>query len=481
MIITFIIYLVVVFVIGVTAEKFISKGEEGYYLGDRKFGPLSTAISAGATDTSGWIFIGAAGYAYTAGISTMWMLPGFIVGYYINWFFVAPKLRRYGAKNNCLSLSDYFEKRFNDKSHILKITASLIIAVFFIAYMASQLSAAGKAFDAIINIDFKIGLVICAAFVVGYSIFGGYRSVILTDLTQGLIMLAVLIIFPLYMIFFELGGWNQFFITAGNLDPILISDYGGATGASAFGLVLGLIGFGFGVPGQPHITQRFLSAKNDATIRQGAIIAMAWVIIVMVGGNLLGLIGRILVPNLNDPEYVFPTLTMESVNPVLAGVILGAIFAAIQSTFSSQLMVTTQAIASDLLKSFSKKTYTNKELLNISRLTMVVLGIIATVIGLLNIEAVFYLVLYAWAGLAASFGPLLFFSLYTNYITKWGAFAGMVTGSVVTIVWKSTPYSAYIYEIIPGFILATIIMIVISKITKKATISSNIDENVAGS
>jgi SSS family solute:Na+ symporter/sodium/proline symporter len=465
MITVFILYLILIFAVGIAAERFISKSEEGYYLGDRNFGPLATAISAGATDTSGWIFIGAAGYAYVAGISTMWMLPGFVIGYLINWFVVAPRLRRSGKELGALSLADYFGKRLEDRTNLIKVTTSIIIVIFFIAYMASQLTAAGKALDSIIDFDYSLGLILSAAFVIGYSIFGGYKSVVWTDVTQGLIMMGVLIIFPLYLIIFQLGGFREFFLTLQSIDPVLLSTAGGATGSAAFGAVVGLVGFGIGEPGQPHIIQRFLSAKDDQTIKEGSFIAMIWVIVVMTGSNLLGLIGRILVPTIDDPEYVFPTLTMDTMNPIVAGIVVGAIFAAIQSTFSSQLMVATQSLASDLLKSFYKRTLSNKQMVTISRITMIVLGIISTGIALMNLKAVFDLVLYAWAGLASSFGPLLILCLYTNLVTKWGAFWGMISGAAVTIIWINTPFAAYVYEIIPGMITATVVILLVSKWT----------------
>ncbi|WP_085506150.1 sodium/proline symporter [Thalassobacillus devorans] len=477
MITTFVIYLIAVFAIGVVAERFITKSEAGYYLGDRSFGPVATAISAGATDTSGWIFIGAAGASYVGGISTMWMLPGFVIGYFLNWFIVAPKLRRYGQEKNCLSLADFFEKRFYDKSHLLKVTTSIIIVIFFVAYMASQLTAAGKALDAIVNLNFNTGLVLCAAFVLGYAVFGGYRSVVWTDVIQGFIMMGVLVFFPAYMII-QLGGWNSFFNQAANIDPMLLSSTGGATGALGFGVLIGLIGFGLGEPGQPHIVQRFLSAKDDQSIRQGTFIAMIWVIIVMTGSNLLGLIGRIMLPNLSDAEYVFPQLTSDIMPPVVSGIVIGAIFAAIQSTFSSQVMVATQAIASDIFKSVVKKEFTDQQYLKISRVTMVLLGIVATSVALMNIQAVFTLVLYAWAGLASAFGPLLILSLYSNTVTKWGAFSGMLAGALTAIIWVNTPYAAYLYELIPGVIVSFIVIIVVSKLTTSTAEEANNIEQV---
>ncbi|MEI3613266.1 sodium/proline symporter [Pseudogracilibacillus sp. SO30301A] len=467
MLITFFIYLIAVFIIGVTAERFISKSEEGYFLGDRSFGTWVTAISAGATDSSGWVFIGAAGTAYVFGASTMWMLPGFIIGYYLNWFVFAPKLHEYGVKNNVLSLADYFEKRYNDKSSVLKIIASIIIVVFFVAYMASQLTAAGKTVDVLLNFNYEMGLVLCAAFVVGYAVIGGYRSVMMTDFIQGLIMLAILIVFPAYMIFFKLGGWGSFWEQAIAIDPLLGTSTAGAVGSAAIGMILGYVLFGLGIPGQPHISQRFLTAKDLKTINSGSIIAVVWVTVMMTSSNLLGIMGRIIFPNLEDPEYVFPTMSFELFHPIFAGIVLAAIFAAIQSTFSAQLILTTQAIASDLLKALTKKEYSNEQIIKISRITMVLLGVIATLIALLNIQTVFLLVLYAWGGLAASFGPLLFLSLYTNIVTKQGAIAGMISGTLVIIIWVSTPLNNYVYELVPAFIISTLLILIVSKMTKK--------------
>lgn len=470
MIAVFVTYLAIVFIIGVMSERYISKSEEGFYLGDRSFGPWATAISAGATDTSGWIFIGAAGYAYAAGVSTMWMLPGFIIGYLLNWFVVAPRLRREGKKYGALSLPDYFSYKLDDGKFLVKIVSSAVIIVFFVASMASQLTAAAKTLDATISFDYKLGLVLSAAFVIGYAIFGGYRAVVLTDLTQGLIMLAVLIIFPLYMIFFQLGGPVNFFETLHAIDPLLVSSLGGATGATGLGVFLGLFAFGLGEPGQPHIVQRFLSAKDDKSITQGSLIAMFWVIIVMTGSNLLGLIGRIVIPSLEDAEYVFPMVAVDTLHPILAGIVLAAIFAAIQSTFSSQVMIATQSFASDFLKGLTKKEYTNKQAMILSRVTMIALGVIATSIALLNIQSVFQLVLYAWAGLAASFGPLLIFLLYTNIVTKAGALWSIFTGTLVTIVWINTPWVTYLYELIPATIASTAVLLIVSKFTRKKAI-----------
>ncbi len=473
MIATFIIYLVIVLVIGTLAERFVSKSEKGFYLGDRRFGPFTTAISAGATDSSGWQFIGAVGYAYAFGISAMWMLPGIVLGYLFNWVFIAPRLQKFGIEHEVLNLSDYWEKRFNDKSHLLKRTSGVIISLFFIAYMASQLSAAGITFETIFNLDFKISILISVVFVLSYTIMGGYISVIWTDFIQGMVMLGVLLIAPIVLILY-FWGFPEFFQTIQAIDPILVSYGGGEVGAVAFGVIIGLFGIGFAYPGQPQLLQRFLSARDEKTIRQGTYISVIWAVVIVAGSNLIGLIARILLPSINDPEYAFPTLAMDLFPAVIGGIVIAAIFAAIQSTFSSQLMVATQSIATDIIKTISKKKYTNKQNVTMARVIMLVLSILATVIALLNIETVFHLTLYAFAGLGASFGPLLILSLTTDKVTVQGAFWGMILGTVVTVIWKLSPYSVYLYEIIPGIIFSVMTILLVSKWTYKKSSNENL-------
>lgn len=467
MLTVFFIYLAAVFVIGAFASRYMSKSEDGFYLGDRDFGPIATAISAGATDTSGWIFIGAAGFAYTTGIATMWMLPGFIIGYLLNWFVVAPRFRRQGQELGAMSMADYLHKRLGDRRGIVKLVSAVIIAGFFLASMAAQLSAAQVTVTTVVaDFDPTWSLILSAAFVTGYCLFGGYRAVVWTDVTQGFIMMGVLVLFPVYMIFFELGGPAGFFNTLHGIDPALLTSTGGATGALAFGFLLGNIGFGIGEPGQPHITQRFLSARDDKTIRQGSMVAMVWVIIVMTGSNLLGLIGRVMIPDLKDPEYVFPMVSMDILSPILAGVVLAAVFAAIQSTFSSQVMVATQSVASDTLKSLTKKEFSPQATVWISRITMIVLAVLATLVALSGWNGVFELVLYSWAGLAAAFGPLLIFCLYTDFVTRAGALAGILTGTITVIAWVNTGLATYVYELVPGVVCSTIAILLVSTLTR---------------
>lgn len=470
MLATIIVYLLLVLIIGNISKRYSTKSEAGFYLGDRKFGPFTSAISAGATDSSGWQFIGAAGFAYTFGISAMWMLPGLVMGYLFNWVFIAPRLNKYAIENNVQNLSDYWEKRFEDKSRLLKRTSGVIISVFFIAYMASQLSAAGITFNAILDLGYGTSIILSVSFVLAYTVLGGYTSIIWTDFIQGIVMLGTLLVVPIAMIL-SMGGFVDFFQTVKDIDPILTSYTGGEVGAAAFGMIIGLLGIGLAYPGQPQLLQRFVTAKDGRAIHNGTYVSMVWVLVVVTGSNLIGLIGRVVMPGLENPEYVFPNMAMSLFPPVIGGIIVAAIFAAIQSTYSSQMMVATQSVASDIIKTTTKKAYSENQNVIIARVVMIALSVLATSIALFELESVFSLTLYAFAGLASSFGPLMVLSFTKKNITTQGAFSGMVIGTATIVVWKLTPYSVYLYEIIPGMIASTVAILIVSKMTSKKSVN----------
>lgn len=474
-IVTFLAYLALVFAVGLFGGRGKAKDEESYFLGERNFGPIATAFSAGATDASAWIFIGAVGFAYSFGAASMWMLPGFAAGVLFNWFYLGPKLRRQGEKLGALSLADFLEKKLKDRSHAVKMIAGLLIVMFFIPYMASQLTAAGKSIEVLLDIDYNVGLVGSAIFVLAYCLYGGYKSVMYTDVVQGAIMLAVLFFFPVYLIF-HLGGWGNLWSLLLSVDPILGHYAAGATGSAAFGMIAGLLFYGIGEIGQPHIIQRFFSAKDDGTIYSGLWISAAWSIIVMTGSSVLGLCARIILPDLADPEYAFPSVVQAIMPAVLTGVVVGAIFAAIQSTFSSQLLLSVQTLSSDLLKSISKKEYSQVRLVRMTRFTMVILTILVTLLALLNIDSVFKLVVYAWSGMASAFGPLLIILLARpKAVTRWGAIAGMLIGTASASLWYATGLSSYMIEVVPGMICSFTAIVIASRLTagNKAELGSD--------
>jgi len=449
-------YLAVVFGIGLYNGRAGAKNEEDYYLGDRSFGPLPTAISMGATDSSGWIFIGAIGYAYLAGPVSFWMYPGFAVAALLNWLFIGPKLRKESVELGALDLIDYFEKKIHkvtkDTSHTVKVVGAALVVLFFIPYMSSQLTAAGKTIHSLINVNYNAGLIFSAVFVTFYCFWGGYKSVIYTDFLQGSLMLLVFFIFPPILIA-KIGGWGVFWAAAQEIDPVMGTLTGGAVGSAAVGVIIGLLFYGLGEFGQPHILQRFFSAKDDNTLKYGTIVSSLWMIGVMCGSSILGCIARVLLENLNDPEYAFPILVEQLMPPVISGIVIGAIFAAVQSTFSSQLLVAVQAVASNIIKPLSKKEYTDIQLVNIGKVTMIVMCVLSTAIALLDIDSVFSLVVFAWSGLASAFGPLCVLLIYRPHkVNKTSAIAGMLVGLAVSTAWYLAGLSTYCMELVPGML-----------------------------
>lgn len=470
--IVLIIYLIIVFAIGLYTGRDGVKDEEGYYLGDRSFGALPTAISMGATDSSGWIFIGAIGYAYVAGPVSFWMYPGFAVAALINWLYIGPKLRKESVELGALDLIDYFEKKIHkttkDTTHTVKIVGAALVVLFFIPYMASQLTAAGKTIHSLVSIDYNAGLIFSAVFVTVYCFWGGYKSVIYTDFMQGSLMLLVFFIFPPLLIM-RIGGWGTFWAAAQAIDPVMGTLTGGAVGSAAVGVILGLLFYGIGEFGQPHILQRFFSAKDDNALKYGTIVSSLWMIGVMCGSSILGCIARVLITDLPDAEYAFPVLVEQLMHPVISGIVIGAIFAAVQSTFSSQLLVAVQAIASNIIKPISKKEYTDDQLVKIGKITMIAMCVLSTALALLNIDSVFSLVVYAWSGLASAFGPLCVMLIYRPHkVGKTSAIAGMIVGLVVSTAWYLAGLSAYCMELVPGMIVSWLVIEMIGNKSAKA-------------
>lgn len=459
-----IVYLLVIFFVGIFASKFFSKSEEGFYLGDRSFGSLATAISAGATDTSGWIFIGAAGFGYAYGIVSMWMCVGYTVGYFINYIFIAPYLRRYTNRTGTMSIPDFFEKRYPEHGKFLRCSAAVIICIFFVIYVGAQLTTAGKAFHALIGWNYYTAIWVAAFFGTFYAFFGGYKAVVWTDVVQGLIMIAVLWVFPALMIM-NIGGWSAFWSQIAAIDPILIHPSAGTAGYGGFAFAFGLFAGGLGEPGQPHILARFISAKNDKTILGSSVIGVFWVLTVQAGSCLIGLAGRVLMPNMADPEYVFPTLVRVSMHPILAGIVLAAIFAAILSTVDSLIMMVAQTFHLDLLEGTFNVRMGEKKVVWAGRAVILFMGLVGALIAVSNIRMVFWFVLYSWSVMGAAFGPLIILGLYWKKVTAKGAIAGMFTGTIVTVVWYNIPaLKNFVYELVPALIGAFVATIVVSKL-----------------
>ncbi|ATH93676.1 proline:sodium symporter PutP [Bacillus glycinifermentans] len=451
-----------------------------YMLGGRNLGPAVTALSAGASDMSGWLLMGLPGAMYVNGLSSGWIVAGLTVGAYLNWLYVAPRLRTYTeTAGNSITIPDYFENRFKDGSRILRITSAFVILIFFTFYTSSGMVAGGELFKTAFHLDYRIGIWLTAGVVVLYTLFGGFLAVSWTDFVQGTIMFIALILVPL-VVFIHLGGIAPAFSDISAVDPHLLQPFQGTT---AIG-ILSLLAWGLGYFGQPHIIVRFMAISNVKEMKSARRIGMSWMIFSICGAMLTGLIGIAYFSvnhlPLKNPETVFIVLSDLLFPSVITGFLLAAILAAVMSTISSQLLVTSSALTEDFYKAFIRKNASDKELVLVGRLAVLAISLIALIMALHPNETILNLVGYAWAGFGAAFGPVVLLSLYWKRMTKWGALSGMLSGALTVIAWEQVKAFAAVYELIPGFIVSTAVIVIVSLLTKKpsAEIESEFDTAV---
>jgi sodium/proline symporter len=453
--------------------KFYNKTDDlgDYLLGGRSLGSWLTALSAQAADMSGWLLIGLPGTAYILWVGTseaIWTAVGLILGTYLNWLFVAKRLRQYTEiSGNSITLPDFFENRFKDSKHILRVVSAVFIVVFFLVYTSSQFSAAAKLFSTVFGLNYTVGLLIGAVVIVSYTALGGFAAVCWTDSIQGAIMFFALLAVP-FMATAAMGGMDDVTMRLAELTSETLSFFP-MSGDSINGLLLASsLGWGLGYFGQPHILTRFMAIQSPDMIRKSRYIAMIWVIITLAAACFIGVIGKAFAPDLADGETVFMFMVDALFPDILAGVFLTAILAAIMSTASSQLLVTASSVSRDLYALLFKKDVNGKEIVWISRLTVVVIAVVAALIALDANSSVFALVSCAWGGLGAAFGPIILFSLFWKRMTLQGAIAGMVAGGVIDLFWynmKGFGGIFAVYEIIPGFIAAILATLAVSSAT----------------
>lgn len=469
--IVFIIYLALMVAIGF---KFYSKTSNlsDYFLGGRNLGSWLTALSAQASDMSGWLLIGLPGTAYViyAGTSeAIWTAIGLVIGTYLNWLFVAKRLRKYTeVSGNSITIPDFLENRFKDSKHILRVASAIFIVIFFLVYTSSQFSAGAKLFSTVFGMDYTTGLILGAAIIVSYTALGGFSAVCWTDAIQGGIMFFALLVVP-FMAVYEMGGIGELSTRLADLTPESLGFFPMKEGAIDSMLLASGLGWGLGYFGQPHILTRFMAIQSPDMIRKSRIIAMIWVIITLAAAVAIGVIGKAYMPELADGETIYMSMIDAMFPDVVAGILLTAILAAIMSTASSQLLVTASSASRDLYALLFKKTTEGTEIVWVSRITVLLISIIAIVIALDANSSVFGLVACAWGGFGAAFGPLLLFSLFWKRTTLQGAIAGMVTGGVVDLLWYSMKANGGIfsvYEIIPGFIASAVVIVIVSLCTQ---------------
>ncbi|MCD4746416.1 MAG: sodium/proline symporter, partial [Bacteroidales bacterium] len=467
-IIPFIAYFILIIGIGIYSAKFSSKGLSEFFLGGRQMNRFVVALSAVVSGRSAWLLIGFTGMVYIMGFSAIWAVVGYIIVEFFLFLYYAPRIRNYTEKHNCITLPDFYASRFNDKNNSLRILIVVIFLVFMLMYVAAQFVAGGKAFYANFEISQNTGLLITAAIILIYTLLGGFLAVSLTDVVQAIFMIIALIGLPLYGIVYK-GGWDVITMELNQIDSNFLNPFN-----ISIGVLIGFIGIGLGSPGSPHIIVRYMSMKDPKQFRWTAIVGTVWNIILAGGAFYIGLVGRAFYPEISmlpgeDSENIYIALSNDLLNPVLVGLLLASIFAAIMSTADSQLLVAASSIVRDIYDKILHKdeNLSQKKLTNLSRITVTILVIIAVLLGMWVQDLVFWFVLFAWAGLGASIGPTSILALFWKKTTKLGVFTGLLTGAVCVFVWRLVGcLNSLIYELIPAFFLALLVTVFVSLLDK---------------
>ena len=434
-----------------------------YLLDNRQMGPVVTALSAGASDMSGWMLLGVPGALYATGVANIWMIAGLIVGAYCNYLFLAKRLRVYTeVASDSITIPDFLENRFKDRTKILRIISGLIILIFFTLYVSSGIIAGGKTFESFFGLKFAYGAVFTLIIVVFYTFFGGFKAVSITDAFQGLLMFCVLVSIPVVAyLTLDLPSDTNLIKEISRLDANHLNPFRDQT----FWGILGLLAWGFGYFGQPHIIVRFMAIRDSKELAKARRIGIGWMTIGLLGAIMSGLIGFVYFSQrggLSDPETVFLKLGELLFPPFFIGIIISAVLSAIMSTISSQLLVTSSSVTKDFIFAFYKKEVSQSTQTAISRYAVVVVALIATVLAFISTDNVLNVVGNAWAGFGASFGPVLLFSLYWKRMSALGALAGMIAGGATVIFWITSGLNAYVYEILPGILTSSLAIIMVS-------------------
>lgn len=465
----FMLYLVLMMSIGLYYSR-RQKNLSSYILGDRQLGPWLTSMSAEASDMSGWMLMGLPGYAYLHGLSAFWTGIGLIIGTWANWLLVSQRLRNYTeVANNSLTIPDYLSNRFEDRKNGLRLICALFIILFFIIYTSSGFVAAGKLFNTIFGIPYLHALLLGAFVVVFYTFLGGFSAVALTDFIQGTMMFFTVIYVPVAATI-AMGGPMPTLDILSKEGADFFSFFPDSTGMSALlVMIVSSLGWGLGYFGQPHILVKFMAIGDPKELKKSTRIAMTWVLLSLTFAIAIGVVGKayLSTPLENaNAERVFILMAESLSAPFITGIIWSAILAAIMSTSSSQLLVTSSAVSRDLFQAFLKKDASEKTLIRVSRLSVLLVSAIAVYLGSNPNSYIFSIVSYAWAGFGACFGATVLLSLYWKRMTLKGAYAGVIVGGVTVLIWKQFEWFG-LYELVPGFFFSIAAIIIVSLLDKE--------------
>ncbi len=457
-------YFLLMLAIGVYAWKKSTSNSEEYMLGGRNLSPSVAALSAGASDMSGWLLLGLPGALFVSGLSQSWIGIGLVVGAWLNWLIVAPRLRHQTEEyDNSLTIPGFLGSRFPSQAVLLRIVSAIIIVVFFSVYTASGLVGGGKLFASAFGGDYMTGVLITLGVVLVYTVMGGFLAVSLTDFVQGCIMMLALVIMPIVILTTQGGnGVEQAAERLTAVDPDYLSMFKGVT----FLGWISAVAWGLGYFGQPHIIVRFMAVRSVKDVPTARRIGMSWMIVSLIGAVAVGIFGRAYALrtglDVADPETIFIILSDLLFHPLVTGFLYAALLAAIMSTVSSQLLVASSSLTEDIYRTVFKRGATERELVNVGRLAVLAVGAVAVLIASNPDSEVLGLVANAWAGFGAAFGPLIVLSLTWKRMTGAGAVAGLIVGAVVVIVWIAAGLSSTLYEIVPGFIASWIAIVLVS-------------------
>lgn len=461
------IYFALMLAIGFYAYRRTTDHED-YMLAGRNLPPWAAALSAGASDMSGWLMMGLPGAIYVAGLIEAWIAIGLTIGAYLNWLIVAPRLRAYTeVSRNSITIPSFLENRLRDTTRLLRIAAGLVILVFFTFYVSSGMVAGGVFFESSFGSTYLLGMLLVAGVTLIYTLFGGFLGASLTDVVQGLMMMVALLIVPV-MAIIAVGGPAEAWSMVRELEPDHLSFVGGGalTGAAVVSIISAL-GWGLGYFGQPHIIVRFMALPDPSGARSARRIAITWMILSLLGAVTGGLVGVAYFAqsdvDLGDPETVMLTMSQILLHPIVAGFVLAAVLAAVMSTVSSQLLVCSSALVEDLYKVVAKRPPEPGILVLLGRGGVLVVAVLAALLALDPNGTILELVSFAWAGFGASFGPIILLSLFWRRLTNWGALAGLVVGAVTVFSWNA--WGTELYEIIPGFIANVVVAVIVSLAT----------------
>ncbi len=493
--ISMVVYMAVVIVIGVVFAKKANKNSEAYFLGGRSLGPWVTAMSAEASDMSGWLLMGLPGVAYWCGLAdAFWTAFGLAVGTYLNWLITSKRLRRYSIRaNNSITLPDFFSNRFREKSKVIMMLAALFILIFFTVYASSCFVTCGKLFSTLFGGDYVTMMIIGAVFVLLYTILGGFLAESASDFMQAIVMIGALsLIVGIGVV--KAGGFGAVVDNAREI-PGFLEFFGLATpavnaegvqqvvnGAPQFGAkapygalsVASMMAWGLGYFGMPQVLLRFMAIRKESELKMSRRIAMIWVSISLAVAVFIGIIGRQLYPTAHltasSAENIFITLSTSFLPPLVAGLVMAGILAATISSSDSYLLIAASAVAKNIFQGVVKKDASDKQVMWVTRITLLVIALVAVLFALDEDSVIFSIVSFAWAGFGATFGPLMVFSLFWKRINRAGAIAGMVGGAGMVFLWKLVikPLGGLfgIYELLPAFIFSCILIVIVSLLTK---------------